>query len=226
LQFQLNRRVAQKALADGQKTYDGKFGFNGGGSLSKNQFGKAGNGPHGINPIAGTLGTGGIIPTMPALNLNKKGAKDAWGNKMTMPAFPQINIEGLQQAQALGDKLKESLGGDLSSSATKAMDGYNAVLASEAQRAVATALAAAAQMKAALSFTARPSIVPTITPNMSPSLAPPAAPSKHTSNSRSITIQNANFHGVQNTKAMHAALSRESDRAARGKVNNSLSDIG
>ena len=164
---------------------------------------------------------------MPAIpELNKKGAKDAFGNRMNMPVFPQMDLTGLQQAKAEADKLKEALGGDLSHSASKAMDGYNAALQIETSKALAIAIAGANQMKAALSFTARPTIVPTITPNMTPSLAPTSAPQKHSSNSRSISIQQAHFHGVQNTKSMHAALTRETDRAARNQVNGALHDVG
>lgn len=126
-------------------------------------------------------------------------------------------------AASAAAKIFAPLSADQTSSAENAMAGYVAALQLETQKAIAIVTAAVAKMKSELSFTASPTIAPTISPALP---APPAKGEKHSSRSTSLSIQTAHFHGVQNVRSLHASLSREADRAARGKVNDALHDVG
>ncbi|CAH0339563.1 phage tail tape measure protein [Rhizobium sp. CECT 9324] len=116
---------------------------------------------------------------------------------------------------------EQKLGADLSGAAGQAMEGYNARLAAEGDRAVSIAADKAAEMQRVLNFTAQPTIQPNFMPPVGASPAPGQQSSVHpTSNRINQTIISPN--------PQHAALraNRMQERGIRQAHARSFSDTG
>lgn len=73
---------------------------------------------------------------------------------------PQPALDGIRAAEDGAKRLKTTMGQDLSGPARESMQGYTAAIQAGTDQAIAAAIAAAARIRAALSFTATPTIAP------------------------------------------------------------------
>ncbi len=129
-----------------------------------------------------------------------------------------LPIDAKRQAAALSK--------DLSGAADKAMDGYNAKLAAEGQRAVATAQTIANSLKATLSFTATPTISPRYT-GATPTgggSAPAAKKTVRATNGRPVQVT----QNISTSDPARAARysQRQQNRAVRLTQAGALHDTG
>lgn len=121
----------------------------------------------------------------------------------------------------IGDKL----GGDLGPEAGKAMEGYNKNLAAETQKAVKIVGDAVSTIKAILNFTASPTIVPNVSTPAAPA-APAAGGEKHSSIVNNTGVRVSQNIRTNNPRQAARLAARESDRAIRRAMGNSLHDTG
>lgn len=127
------------------------------------------------------------------------------------------------------------------------MQSYSTALQSGIAAALANVVSAAAQMKAALSFTATPTIAPRISAPAGGGAAPAgggagaspagaAAPASRAPRVQSAALRRGgggvtingpiNVHGVRDVASLHRGIQREADRRARDARDGALHDTG
>ncbi len=169
---------------------------------------------------------------------------------LAAPKFDaQPIITAVKQAEDATKGLQTTLKQDLSGPATESMQTYQTALSAGVQAAVAVVVAAAAQMKAALSFNATPTITPSISApraapaggGAAPATASPARATGGTgSSSAAPRLQSAGLrsrggvqingpvhvHGVRDVASLETGIRRAADRGARDSRDNGLHDLG
>lgn len=156
---------------------------------------------------------------------------------------PQPIVAGVRQAEDAAKGLQTTLKQDLSAPATESMQTYSTALQTGVASALAIVVAAAAQMKAALSFTATPTIAPRLVGPSGGSAPASAAPASSSGTASSAPrVQSAalrrgggsgntftgpvHVHGVQDVAGLHREVSRQADARARDNRDSGLHDLG
>lgn len=140
------------------------------------------------------------------------------------------------------DRIEDVLGTasrDMSGTAAKTFDGVNAAVRAGTEEGVKIVRQGVAEMQAALSFTATPTIQPRFSapvpagpaaasPSSAPSLAPPS-PTRSAFGSPgagTVTIAAVHVHGVRDLASLEREISRAADREARDARGDALHDTG
>ncbi|WP_288581695.1 phage tail tape measure protein [uncultured Methylobacterium sp.] len=163
---------------------------------------------------------------------------------------PQPALDGMRAVEDGAKRLQTTMGQDLSAPARESMQSYTAALKTGTAEAVAAVTAAVAQMKAALSFTASPTITPRLVAPSGAGAAPaggapaaraavPAAPSSPAPRVQSAALRRGgrggggvtvtgpiHVHGVRDVASLHRQISRVADRRARDARDGALHDTG